>query len=40
VVVPEFPVSAAIIAAVAVGFIVAMTRFRGSFSMFGGKNAL
>jgi hypothetical protein len=40
VVVPEFPVSAAIIAAVAVGSIVAMTRFRGSFSMFGGKNAL
>jgi hypothetical protein len=39
VVVPEFPVSAAIIAAVAVGSIVAMTRFRGSFSMFGGKNA-
>jgi hypothetical protein len=39
VVVPEFPVSAAIIAAVAVGFIVAMTRVRGS-SLFGGKNAL
>jgi hypothetical protein len=40
VVVPEFPVSAAIIAAVAVGFIVAMTRVSGSFSLFGGKNAL
>lgn len=40
VVVPEFPVSAAIIAAVAVGFIVAMTRFRGSLSVFGGRNAL
>lgn len=39
VVVPEFPVSAAIIAAVAVGFIVAMTRFKGNF-VFGGKNAL
>jgi hypothetical protein len=40
VVVPEFPVSAAIIAAVAVGFIVAMTRFRTSLSPFGGRNAL
>lgn len=41
VVVPEFPVSAAIIAALAVAFIVAMTRFKGSIgSMFGGRNAL
>lgn len=42
VVVPEFPVSAAIVAAVVIGLVVAVTRFRGtSFgSMFGGKNAL
>ncbi len=39
VVVPEFPVSAAIIAAIAVAFIVAMTRFKGNMgSMFGGRN--
>jgi hypothetical protein len=41
VVVPEFPVSAAIIAAVAVAFIVAMTRLKGNIgSMIGGRNTL
>lgn len=42
VVVPEFPVSAAILAAAVIGLVIAVTRFRGtSFgSMFGGKNAL
>ncbi|AIF83038.1 hypothetical protein NTE_00963 [Candidatus Nitrososphaera evergladensis SR1] len=41
VVVPEFPVSAAIIAAIAVAFIVAMTRFKGIGigGMFGGRNS-
>lgn len=42
VVVPEFPVSAAIVAAVVIAMVVAVTRFKGtSFgSMFGGKNAV
>jgi hypothetical protein len=42
VVVPEFPVSAAILAAAVIGMVVAVTRFRGTSlgSMFGGKNAL
>jgi hypothetical protein len=42
VVVPEFPVSALIIAGGVIGFVVLMTRFYGtSFgSMFGGKNTL
>jgi hypothetical protein len=42
VVVPEFPVSAAIIAAIAVAVIVTMTRFKGASigSLFGGRNAL
>ena len=42
VVVPEFPISAAILAAAVIGLVIAVTRFRGtSFgSMFGGKNAL
>ena len=42
VVVPEFPISAAILAAAVIGLVIAVTRFRGtSFgSMFGGKKAL
>lgn len=42
VVVPEFPVSALIIAGAVIGFVALMTRFhRTSFgSMFGGRNAL
>ena len=42
VVVPEFPVSAAIIAAIVIGLVVAATRLRRiSFgSMFGGRKAL
>jgi hypothetical protein len=42
VVVPEFPVSALIIAGAVLGFVALMTRFRGtSFgSMFGGRNTL
>ena len=42
VVVPEFPVSALIVAGAVIGFVVLMTRFKGtSFgSMFGGRNAL
>jgi hypothetical protein len=42
VVVPEFPVSAAIVAAAVVAMVIAVTRFRGISlgSMFGGKNAL
>jgi predicted secreted protein with PEFG-CTERM motif len=42
VVVPEFPVSAMIIAAIAVAAIIAVTRFKGINlgSMFGGRNAL
>lgn len=42
VVVPEFPISALIIAGAVLGFVALMTRFRGtSFgSMFGGRNTL
>lgn len=42
VVVPEFPVSAVVIAGIVLGFVALMTRFRGtSFgSMFGGRNTL
>lgn len=42
VVVPEFPVSALIVAGAVIGFVVLMTRFKGtSFgNMFGGRNAL
>lgn len=43
VVVPEFPVSAAIVAAVVIGLAVAITRLRGSTSLgsvFGGRNPL
>lgn len=42
VVVPEFPVSAALIAAAVIGLAVAMTRLRGTSlgSMFGGRNGI
>lgn len=42
VVVPEFPVSAVVIAGIVLGFVALATRFRGtSFgSMFGGRNTL